>query len=158
MRTQFYTCVFFLLLLIQATKGSDIRFRKITSSQGLSHNTVYAITQDEQGFMWFGTREGLNRFDCRHVRSYYIDAAPPGTSTNQINALLSHQKNIYVGTNHGLYRYDLRQDRLIAHPLNSERPAVIFISEEQSVLYIGTSRGLFQIKNGRTSLLLKGFA
>lgn len=158
MRKQFYTCVFFLLLLIQATKGSDIRFRKITSSQGLSHNTVYAITQDEQGFMWFGTREGLNRFDCRHVRSYYIDAAPPGTSTNQINALLSHQKNIYVGTNHGLYRYDLRQDRLIAHPLNSERPAVIFISEEQSVLYIGTSRGLFQIKNGRTSLLLKGFA
>lgn len=158
MLKQFYICVFFFLLLVPATKGSDVRFRKITSSQGLSHNTVYAITQDEQGFMWFGTREGLNRFDCSHVKTYYIDAAPPGTSTNQINALLSHQKTIYVGTNHGLYRYDLGQDRLIAHPLSSERPSVIFISEGYGTLYVGTSKGLFQIKNGRTSLLLRGYA
>lgn len=158
MLKKFSTCIYVVLLWTQCVMGSDIRFRKITSTQGLSHNTVYAITQDEQGFMWFGTREGLNRFDCRQVKSYYIDAASPGTSTNQINALLSHQKTIYVGTNHGLYRYDLPQDRLIAHPLASERPAVSFLSEMQGTLYVGTSKGLFQIKNGKTVLTIQGYA
>lgn len=45
-------------------------FSKLTTSHGLSHNTVYSIVQDRHGFMWFGTREGLNRYDGNSIVTY----------------------------------------------------------------------------------------
>jgi ligand-binding sensor domain-containing protein/signal transduction histidine kinase/DNA-binding response OmpR family regulator len=154
---QLISFVYLLLLLSSYALGSNVRFRKITSSQGLSHNTIYAITQDEQGFMWFGTREGLNRFDGRNLKSYYIETSP-GKSTNQINALLSYQKSIYVGTNHGLYRYDMLQDRLVSFPLKSHMPSVNFLLEIHGTLYVGTSTGLFLVKGGTITTSIRGFA
>jgi ligand-binding sensor domain-containing protein len=41
----------------------DIKFQHINTSNGLSQNNVYSIIQDSIGFMWFGTEDGLNRFD-----------------------------------------------------------------------------------------------
>jgi len=158
MHKQLSICVYFVLLLTQEVIGGNIRFRKITSAQGLSHNTVYAITQDEQGFMWFGTREGLNRFDCRKVKSYYINTSSPGKSTNQINALLSYQKSVYVGTNHGLYRYDMLHDCLVSYPLKAQMPAINFLSEIHGTLYAGTSTGLFQLRTDKLSIPVRGFA
>ncbi len=46
---------------------SDITFRRVTLKDGLSQTSVYSIYQDYRGFMWFGTYEGLNRYDGRHV-------------------------------------------------------------------------------------------
>src|SRR3546814_784357 len=92
-----------LLCFLNSTLGQDIRFRKINSNQGLSHNTVYAITQDEKGFMWFGTREGLNRYDSYSIKNYYIENSKLGGSANKISSLLCHNSLIYVGTDNGLY-------------------------------------------------------
>ena len=51
----------------------DFRFQHITIEQGLSQSTVYAVVQDTSGFMWFGTRDGLNRYDSRKIRTYRHD-------------------------------------------------------------------------------------
>lgn len=147
-----------LIILFHNAFGDNIRFRKITSTQGLSHHTIYAITQDEQGFMWFGTREGLNRFDSRNVKSYYLDTVSLGKSANQVNVLLNHQKSVYVGTNHGLYRYNALQDRLVPYPLESHMPTIHSLSETGDILYVGTAIGLFQIRNGKARILIRGFA
>jgi len=147
----------YLLLFIQNIYGQDIRFRKITSTQGLSHNTVYAVTQDEQGFMWFGTREGLNRFDGRNLKSYYITTTSLGKSTNQINALLSHQHDVYIGTNQGLYRYDSLLDRLIAYPVAGQMPAINSLLKVQQAIYVGTPTGLFRIRGQDIRLQIRGF-
>ena len=49
----------------------DFYFRHYTNKEGLSHNTVYCAWQDRQGFMWFGTKDGLNMSStvrCRQAR------------------------------------------------------------------------------------------
>ena len=55
----------FILLCVYRTVAQDqpIEFEEINSLQGLSHSTIYDITEDTNGFMWFGTREGLNKYD-----------------------------------------------------------------------------------------------
>ena len=147
------TIVYFLFLLIKTGFCQEVKFRKITSNHGLSHNTVYAITQDETGFMWFGTREGLNRFDSYDVKNYYIKDSQPGGSANKISTLLCLQSKVYAGTDNGLYEYDSRTDQLKASKSFPNKVTVLFLVEEGGVIYIGSNAGLYQLYKGRTKLL-----
>ena len=45
-------------------------FRSLDINNGLSQNTVHAILQDKQGFMWFGTKDGLDRYDGISFRTF----------------------------------------------------------------------------------------
>src|SRR6188474_666670 len=46
-------------------------FEKLTTSEGLGSNKINAITQDDNGFLWIATSDGLNRFDGTEVGQYY---------------------------------------------------------------------------------------
>lgn len=46
----------------------DLRFQRLGSEAGLSHNSVYAIAEDAEGFLWIGTADGLNRYDGYEFR------------------------------------------------------------------------------------------
>ena len=50
-----------------------LHFKQILFEQGLSQSAVYCILQDKKGFMWFGTQEGLNRFDGYEMKVYKHD-------------------------------------------------------------------------------------
>ena len=50
--------------------SQQLRFKQITNEEGLSTNYVSAIIQDDKGFMWFGTQEGLNRYDGYQTKVY----------------------------------------------------------------------------------------
>jgi signal transduction histidine kinase/ligand-binding sensor domain-containing protein len=75
---------------------------------GLSHNTVHAIVQDHRGFLWFGTRDGLDRYDGHAIVSYKRDpVAPRSPSSNWITALVEDRAGVlWVGTASGLHRMD----------------------------------------------------
>ena len=65
--------IHFLLIFLFSNnllKSEDLYFRHYTNKDGLSHNTVYCSLQDKRGFMWFGTEEGLNRFDGKNFLVY----------------------------------------------------------------------------------------
>jgi ligand-binding sensor domain-containing protein len=57
-------------LIVKAQPNSQYIFRHIDQQDGLLHNSVYAIIQDQQGFMWIGTSNGLQRYDGLRFKNY----------------------------------------------------------------------------------------
>lgn len=82
-------------------------FKNLSVQNGLSQNTVNAILQDKQGFMWFGTKDGLNRYDGLSFRKFKHDSrSERSIGNNFITALYEDAKgNIWIGTDVGLYIY-----------------------------------------------------
>lgn len=111
-----------LLLLLQfagvcayAQPGS-LKFSHIGTEVGLSQNNVTCILQDKQGFMWFGTRDGLNRYDGYDFDVYKNDPEDSSSlSNNFITSMALDQKgDIWVGTwGGGLDRFDVEKHRFV---------------------------------------------
>ncbi len=127
------------------------RFERLTIEQGLSQNTVTAILKDSQGFMWFGTREGLNRFDGVTFRTFTYKPQNSGSiSDNYIWSLLEdEQGSIWVGTaGGGLNRFDRTTERFEhfmprkgdVHSLSDIGVRSLF-QDSQGQLWIGTNDG-----------------
>ncbi len=95
------------------------RFRHLTVEDGLSQETVNAIVQDHQGFVWLGTQNGLNRYDGRRFRTYVHDRADPHSLPGSWiwTLAVDSRGDIWVGTiNSGLARYDQATDRFVRYP------------------------------------------
>lgn len=100
-----------LLLMALATQllaitANGYQFRHYDTNNGLSQSSVLAIEQDHTGFMWFGTRNGLNRFDGKTFRSYHRGNRPGDLGNEHINCLYRGPNNeLWIGTAQGLYIY-----------------------------------------------------
>ena len=88
-------------------------FTHITIEQGLSDQRVQAIIQDRTGFIWFGTNNGLNRYDGNSIVAYRHDPAnPTSLSSNFIEVLYEDRSGtLWVGTWSGLNAFDRRAER-----------------------------------------------
>jgi PAS domain S-box-containing protein len=128
----------------------NIRFDHLSSDQGLSQNSVLCISQDRNGFMWFGTYEGLNRFDGYEFKIYKSEIKNPySLSNNSVQCLFEdHNGILWIGTDGGLNRFDRAKDGFIhymydpndSNSLSSNR--IRWICEDRfGALWIGTSGG-----------------
>lgn len=102
-----------------ATAQQQINFTSLTTKNGLSSNTVNCILKDRYGLMWFGTEDGLNKFDGSTVTVYRNK--PNDTASLQANEILSlHEDpagNLWVGTSGGsVSMYDRPHDCFINYP------------------------------------------
>jgi len=122
------------------------RFFHLTTANGLSHHIVRAVVQDPQGFLWFGTQDGLNRYDgatftvFRHLRS-----DPHSLTHNTVQALAVDPSGaLWVGTVGGLDRYDWDTGRFVHYPEIAESVTVIYPAPD-GTLWVGTAgSGLFR--------------
>lgn len=85
-----------------------ISFNHYTHADGLSNNWVFSILQDNRGFLWIGTWDGLNQFDGKDFRIYLHDDADPNTPAGkEIKSLMQDAKGlIWIGTEKGLCNLD----------------------------------------------------
>jgi len=100
--------LFIFLSVVITLFGQQLYFKKYQVGDGLSHNTVWCVMQDSYGFMWFGTSDGLNRFDGYDFKIYKNDSKDKFSLGNNLIYTLcedSH-KNIWVGTNKSIYIYN----------------------------------------------------
>lgn len=104
-----YVIIFFIIIKGTFAKGQFIKydFDTYNTKDGLSQNNILTIAQDKKGFMWFGTEDGLNRFDGHEFKIFkHQENNPNSIISNSINALLvDDDSSIWIGTNNGLCRY-----------------------------------------------------
>jgi two-component system sensor histidine kinase ChiS len=110
----FKLCSFFIFIpIIIIAQPQDIEFEHLTTEDGLSNNFVRSIVQDSSGFMWFGTLNGLNRWDGYEFKLYSHNPFDSNTiSSNQIYTIYIDSFDIlWVGTEHGLNKFDVHTER-----------------------------------------------
>ena len=140
---------------------SNIRyyFKTLDIQDGLSQNTVNAILQDKQGFMWFGTKDGLNRFDGLSFRIFKKENSALGN--NFITALHEDKEgNIWVGTDAGVYVYNpLLEDFTVFDRVSDtgdmiSRAVTRIESDEDSDIWISVDyQGLFHFDRVQDRLI-----
>jgi signal transduction histidine kinase/ligand-binding sensor domain-containing protein/DNA-binding response OmpR family regulator len=147
-----FTWLFICLTVTTAYSQSiNPRFAHFTINDGLSQSLVYAITQGPQGFMWFGTKDGLDRFDGYEFKTYYHDPFDPSSiSGNAVSALFTDSKGrLWIGTLHGgLDLYDRDNDWFIHYLASQMNGATINVITEDSSgnLWVGTyGNGIFEL-------------
>ncbi len=125
LRNLFLALFLFVALSLGRTSAQapSLQFRHITDDHGLSNTSVEVIFQDSRGFVWIGTRYGLNRYDGYTIQTYFADPKNPNSlSDNYITCIYEdHQHNLWIGTSNGLNRYDQAQHKFVRYHHN---PAV----------------------------------
>jgi ligand-binding sensor domain-containing protein/signal transduction histidine kinase/AraC-like DNA-binding protein/ActR/RegA family two-component response regulator len=131
------------------------RWTALTTRDGLSQSSVNCIFRDSYGFMWFGTQDGLNRYDGYTFSVYRHDPLNPASiPDNQIKCLFEDELHrLWIGTlGGGLCVYDrnrdsfLRLEDLGIHPDFQIEPAILSFHEDRhGGLWVGTYRGLLWI-------------
>lgn len=153
---------FLLLVLLFAARGmgwtQPLWFDRLDVEKGLSQNSVLCVAQDSRGFMWFGTRNGLNKYDSRKITVY---KNRPGDSTSlNNNYILSlfcdSRQTLWVGTRDGLHRYQAAADRFERVPVpGAAHSAITCIYEDsQKRLWVGTPKNLFLLTSGEKPAFL----
>ncbi len=133
------------------TGRRQFKFDRLTIEDGLSHNTVLCIIKDRIGFMWFGTHDGLNRYDGSRIKIYRHDENQPGSiGGNRITTLFEDSKgNLWIGSRvGGLERYDRDNDRFIHFRHNPKKHESIshnyvtkIIEDHDGFLWVATYGG-----------------
>jgi signal transduction histidine kinase/ligand-binding sensor domain-containing protein/DNA-binding response OmpR family regulator len=150
---------FFSLLLLLIFGSFNLKaqtlnpvFKRISVEQGLSQANVTCILQDNLGFMWIGTRDGLNRYDGYSFRIYKGVADDPTTISNNFIQSIVQDKNgvLWIGTmGGGLSMYDRDKDRFVNYMHNDKNKysisndnANVVFEDSRGQLWVGTASGL----------------
>ena len=139
----------------------EINFNHLSTVDGLSNFTVLAIAQDHRGFMWFGTMDGLNRYDGKNIKIYKEDPdVPYSLGSSYIWSLLTaSDSGMWVGSNRGLYYYDYYHDNFHPIPIIDDNGKEVFnlsirsLLADDNILWIGTDQGLYRYDLGHMSFI-----
>lgn len=140
-----------LSLTTQAEAQNDFYFvESISRKEGLSHSEVKQIYRDSRGYMWFGTYDGLNRYNAYHCENKNFEGADKSNSNHLIFAIYEdNHKNLWVGaSNYGVYKYNIVNDISKLYKFNENLGhANLHIydieQDQQGKLWFATSHGLF---------------
>ena len=136
-------CFFLFSCYLKAQYQESVKFDHFTSEnikieKGLSQNWIYSIVQDQYGYMWFGTWEGLNKYDGYNFSIYNVN---DGLSDHIIYTILEDEDGIlWMGTDNGFNRLD-RKTQTIKQYTN--------LPGDSSSLYQKRIKSIIQTKDGK---------
>ncbi|MHB8816390.1 MAG: ligand-binding sensor domain-containing protein, partial [Steroidobacteraceae bacterium] len=146
---------------LKVIDGDDIRFSKLPGAEGLSQDRVTQIVRDAQGFLWFATQHGLDRYDGYHFKVFKHDLARPDSLCGVFVTSLFEDRagNLWMGCGDGLDRYDPLTETFVHYhlawgPVPHWSDEVGQIHEDRDgKLWLSTGGGLARLdpRSGRTT-------
>ncbi len=163
----FYNLLGLLCLLLSfcpffaVAQAPVLKFKQISDEQGLSNSFITSTYQDYRGFMWFGTVNGLNRYDGDSIRVYRNSTKDRLSLSNNLirNIYEDHRHRLWVGTQNGLdlfnpyqnnftiYHHDPRNDKSIGG-----NEITNIYEDQQNNLWVGTIGGGLNLLNRETNV------
>ena len=141
----------FCLLLSSVIFSQDAKFTHIGGEKGLSQASVNCILQDSKGYIWFGTADGLNRYDGYEMKVFRNNPFDTNSLTeNNIECLYEDIKGtIWIGTHGGLNAYypalnhfeHFQNDHAKPNSISSDVIKCIY-QDRQGIYWVGTPYGL----------------
>lgn len=158
-------CFFLFCLTIFLSSQGSLSYIYYSVNQGLSNNCVDAIVQDKDGYMWFGTRDGLNRFDGYSFKVFritdFISNRKLTSECNYIRSLLEvpDSSQIWVGTNLGIFIFDKKSESFIdfipeSHDGTLVTKEVSSMVEDHSgnIWIVSSGQGIFKYEKAKKHL------
>ncbi|MDX2444634.1 MAG: two-component regulator propeller domain-containing protein [Bacteroidales bacterium] len=158
-----HCCLFLLFSLLLCIDGNSqsFHFRHLTIEDGLSQSTINCMFQDKKGYMWFGTQDGLNKYDGYKFEILRNDPS----DTNSIShswiwdVFEDSHSYLWIATWNGLTKYDPRNDKFTrffqdennSQSIQGDRPTSICEDEEGNI-WIGTWGGGLNCYNPQTGI------
>jgi signal transduction histidine kinase/ligand-binding sensor domain-containing protein len=156
--------ILYLLLIAEMSvygQSQYLHFDHLGTEQGLSHSNVICMLQDSRGFMWFGTWEGLNKYDGYTIKVYKNDPLDRNSIChNYINSIIeSRNGDLWIGTEGGgISRFDRNREQFtsfINKPSNGNslcnNSVQNIIEDKEGALWIATSDGLDRFDRAKNS-------
>ncbi len=152
MATCIAVMVLFLSVFFESVQAqqSSLRFRRISTEDGLAHSKIYSLLQDRNGFIWIGTEDGLNKYDGYNFTAYRHDPEHASSlSNNRVMALCEDAQGvIWAGTLDGLNRFDPLTQTFTRYSMNPQNPKSLSMNriwtlyeDSAGTLWIGTLGG-----------------
>ncbi len=138
---------------LPVSDAGELRFGRLSTSQGLSQTRVGGIVQDNKGFLWFGTQYGLNRYDGYRFKVFKHEAADPDSLSGAriLSLFKDHAGILWVGCLGALDRLDPQTERIThyeidPHTQGSRAATVNSITEDpEGSLWLSTGSGLYRL-------------
>ena len=131
-------------------EAQRLQFTKLTADDGLSGPWVPAVYQDVRGFMWFGTRRGLDKYDGYSITNYrHVRGDSTSLPDNYIEFVREDRDSVlWIGTRKGLTRFDRAHDRFVTYlvgPGPEGRNVLSLLHSKAGPTWVGTDEGLYQL-------------
>ncbi|MEZ5038458.1 MAG: two-component regulator propeller domain-containing protein [Saprospiraceae bacterium] len=141
---------FLLIFQLATAQSNTYRFKQFNTEQGLSNPNVKCIIEDQFGFIWVGTNDGLNQYDGYQFNVFHHQLEDSTSlSSNQVSAMaLDHKGQLWIGTYDGLNRFISASANFERIPLKSKYGdfSAVHINaikeDDQGFLWLGTNEGV----------------
>ncbi|WP_263350304.1 two-component regulator propeller domain-containing protein [Acidicapsa acidisoli] len=124
--------------------GKDLRFTRLSTDEGLSQTKVSQVVQDDQGFIWFGTQFGLNRYDGYNFKLFVHDPRNLNSLSGVYISALFKDRNgaLWVGCDQFLNKFNREAETFTRYPV----PSVTSITQDRAgILWLATARGMYSL-------------
>ncbi len=139
----------------------SLKFKNISLNEGLSQSSVLCILQDKKGFLWFGTRDGLNRYDGKKFTKFSYDSQDSNSISHSFIKTIFEDKagTIWVGTANGINKYVPESNSFKKYYFKKDKSKSeiwSIVQVDKKHLWVGTNSGIKQIntEDGSVSELI----
>ena len=154
--------LFILLSGFIAASAQNVTLNSYSVKDGLSNSTVKAICQDAKGYIWIGTKNGLNRLDGYEIKNYYHLPSREVKQPNDIVSITQLSDGLFwIGTFSGIVLFDPMQEKFIdlqERYAGKEFPSSVVVGlheDPKKNIWVATKQGLYVFKNDGTCSYVK---